>query len=44
MPVSSRARVEFDGLQIGNSFVERSKESLDPVAPDLQIFRAIKVL
>ena len=47
VPVSSRARVEFE---IGNSFVERSKESLDPVAPDLvvadviQIFRAIKVL
>ena len=47
VPVSSRARVEFDGLEIGNSFVERSKESIDPVAPGLvvaDVFRAIKVL
>ena len=40
----------FDGLELDESFVERSKESLDPMAPDLvvadgiQIFRAIKVL
>ena len=50
MSVSSRARVDFDGLEFDKSFVERSKESLDPVAPDLvvanviQIFRAIKVI
>ena len=50
MSVSSRARVDSDGLELDKSFVERSKESLDPVAPDLvvadviQIFRAIKVL
>ena len=31
--VSSRARVDFDGLELDKSFVERSKESLDPVVP-----------
>ena len=47
VPVSSRARVDFDGLELDKSFVERSKESLDPnlvVADVVQIFRAIKVL
>ena len=33
VPVSSRARVDFDGLELDKSFVERSKESLDPVVP-----------
>ena len=37
MPVSSRARVDFDGLELDKSFVERYKESLDPVAPDLVV-------
>ena len=37
MPVSSRARVDFDRLELDKSFVERSKESLDPVAPDLVV-------
>ena len=50
VPVLSRARVDLDGLERDKSFVERSKESLDPVVPNLvvadviQIFRAIKVL
>ena len=50
VPVSSRARVGFDGLELDKSFVERSKESLDPVVSNLvvadviQMFRAIKVL
>ena len=35
VPVSSRARVDFDGLELDKSFVERSKESLDPVVPNL---------
>ena len=37
MPVSSRARVDFDGLELDKSFVERSEESLDHVAPDLVV-------
>ena len=40
MPVSSRARVDYDGLE---SFVERSKESLDPVAPDLVVADVIQI-
>ena len=50
LAVSSRARVDFDGLELDKSFVERSKESLDLVVPNLvvadviQMFRAIKVL
>ena len=50
VPVSNRARVDFDGLELGKSFVDTSKESLDPVVPNLvvadviQMFRAIKVL
>ena len=50
MPVSSRAGVDFGGLELDKSFVERSKESLDPVAPDLVvadvilIFGVIKML
>ena len=45
---SSRARVDFHGLDFDKSFIERSKESFDPVAPDLVVAdvlaRAIKVL
>ena len=47
VPVSSTARVDFDGLELDKSIVARSKESLDPdllVADVIQIFRAIKVL
>ena len=49
VPVSCRARVDFDGLELDKSFVERSKESLDPVVPNLvvadviQIFRPLQV-
>ena len=39
---SSRARVDFDGLELDKSFVERSKESLDPVAPDLVVADVIQ--
>ena len=52
MPVSSRARVDFDGLELDKSFdgleldksfVERSKESHDPVAPDLVVADVIQI-
>ena len=43
MSVSSRARVDFDGLELDKSFVERSKESLDPVAPDLVVANVIQI-
>ena len=33
----------FDGLELDKSFVERSKESLDPVAPDLVVADVIQI-
>ena len=43
MPVSSRARVDFDGLELDKSFIERSKENRDPVAPDLVVADVIQI-
>ena len=39
----SPGRVDFDGLELDKSFVERSKESLDPVAPDLVVADVIQI-